>query len=72
MTKQDTLFIVLLSLSLALMAAVVVQNLRGEKAATPAEIRTTPAGSYDPAQTDSVRKKLTDLGLRPHEGRYWK
>jgi hypothetical protein len=75
MTKQDKIFIFLLLISVGFITAVIVQNLSAQTS-TPlakklADINASSA-SYDPAQADSIRQKFEAMGLKPHEGKYWK
>jgi Na+-transporting methylmalonyl-CoA/oxaloacetate decarboxylase gamma subunit len=75
MTKHDKVFLALLIISVVFIGAVITQNLSAQAPApvieqlATVETSTTP---YDPAQAESIRKKFEAMGLRPHEGRFWK
>ena len=75
MTKQDKIFIFLILISLAFITMAITQNLsdRSETplAAKPANVNKAST-TYDPAQAEAVRKKFEAMGLKPHEGKYWK
>jgi hypothetical protein len=76
MTKQDKIFIFLILISLTFITMVITQNLSAQSetplaAKKPADMNKA-ATTYDPAQAESVRKKFEAMGLKPHEGKYWK
>jgi hypothetical protein len=78
MTKHDKIFLFLVVISTALLGAVVAQNLPSVETALPGE-NPAPAAQagaaatpYDPARSESVRKKFESQGLKPHEGKFWK
>ena len=79
MKKHDRLFIVVISLSAAMLTLVMAENIQaGLKAhavvATPAPEIAAPAAqdTLDPARTEEIRKKFENQGLKLHEGKYWK
>jgi hypothetical protein len=75
MTKQDKIFIFLIIISLGSITAVVTQNLTAPARTALAERpknTSTPSLSYDPARSETILKKFENMGLKPHEGKYWK
>ncbi len=81
MNKHDRVFIFLVLVSVAFLSTVIAENLsaRPELAAnqpTPEEkdstVSTASAKTAETDQADVVRKKFASMGLKPHEGAYWK
>ncbi len=80
MKKHDGLFSSIVIISAALFGSVLADSVldtvadRGAPAqAVPAPAtEARPDAGYDPARTESFRKKFEAMGLRPHEGKYWK
>lgn len=80
MKKHDALFSCLVIISSGLFGSVLADSVLdalGDRSA-PSQATAAPAADgqpaagYDPARTDALRKKFEAMGLRPHEGKYWK
>jgi len=71
MSKHDKVFLTLMLISVILVGAAIAQNLSAQAPAPATGIQAPSSTPYDPAQTESIRKKFEAQGLRPHEGRFW-
>jgi hypothetical protein len=80
MKKHDALFSSIVIISAALFGSVLADSILDALADRGAPVQALPApatavqpaAGYDPARTEALRKKFEALGLRPHEGKYWK
>jgi hypothetical protein len=73
MKKSNALFIALTATSVALISAVMMDNIASttQRSSCPPAM-TTPTDPSNTRATETIRQKFKQMGLPLHEGKHWK
>ena len=73
MKKSNMLFLALTGASVALISAIMADNITSVPAHTTVlESHTTSLAPEDARNTEAARQRFKQMGLSLHEGKYWK